>query len=153
MAETNDFRLQSVLNFKSSLVENLETEFSQLKIIHTHATDVLGNLERAAQRQSDILLREQQQGLLNCQAIHLHQKYLDYLNDNVAQQKIRVEEARRRLETKRLELVETMKDKKTLENLRDRHQTRVLRDRNRQEAKTVDELVITRYVREGYSHA
>lgn len=153
MAESTQFRLQSVLDFKSSLVENLETEFAQLKLAHTQATEVLGNLERAAQRQSDILLREQQQGLLNCQAIHLHQKYLDYLNDNVSRQKLRVEEAHRQMENKRLELVEMMKDKKTLENLRERHQTRVLRDRNRQEAKIVDDLVITRYAREGFSHA
>lgn len=152
MAESTDFRLQSVLDFKTSLVENLETEFAQLKLVHTQATEVLGNLERAAQRQSDILLREQQ-GVLNCQAIHLHQKYLDYLNDNVARQKMTVEEARRHMEAKRLELVEMMKDKKTLENLRERHQTRVMRDRNRQEAKVIDDLVITRYAREGFSHA
>lgn len=153
MAEAIDFRLQSVLDFKSSLVENLETEFAQLKLVHTQATEVLSNLERAAQRQSDILLKEQQQGLLNCQAIHLHQKYLDYLDENVSRQKSHVKETYRQMEAKRLELVEMMKDKKTLENLRERHQTRVLRDRNRQEAKVIDDLVITRYAREGFSHA
>ena len=57
------------------------------------------------------------------------------------------------VEAKREELVKTMQDQKTLEKLKNRHRARELTELNRREARVVDDLVITRYAREGYSHA
>lgn len=152
MSINESFRLQPVLNFKSSMVENLEMEFAHLKTAYQAELQSLSQLERASQRQTDILCEEQKQNSLNCQAIRLHQRYLGYLNENVVQQKMRVEEAGSRLELKREKLVEMMKDQKTLENLRQRHQTRVTRETNHREARVIDDMVTTRYAREGLSH-
>ncbi len=153
MSKQNSFRLQSVLNYKSSLVDSLETEFAQLRALQKSEEDALAHLETMVQDHTASLQRQQKNGVLDCQTIELHQKYLHFLHAHVERQKIRVAETRAQVETKREELVKTMQEQKTLEKLKDRHVARELIELNRREGRIVDDLVTTRYAREGYSHA
>jgi flagellar export protein FliJ len=66
----------------------------------------------------------------------------------VTQQTTRVEEAKQRMESKRNELVEGMKEQKVLEKLHTRYQAEQTRELSRREARTVDDMVITRYARD-----
>ncbi len=153
MSKKNSFRLQSVLNYKTGLVDNLETEFARLRALQKNEEEALAHLEEMVQTQTASLKHQQETGVLNCNTIELHQKYLHFLRNHVERQKVRVAEAKMQAEAKREELVKTMQDQKTLEKLKDRHLARELVELNRREARTVDDLVITRYAREGYSHA
>ena len=153
MSKKNSFRLQPVLNYKTSLVDNLETEFAQLRALQKNEEEALAHLEEMVLAQTASLKHQQETGVINCTTIELHQKYLQFLHNHVERQKVRVAEARMQVEAKREELVKTMQDQKTLEKLKDRHRARELTELNRREARVVDDLVITRYAREGYSHA
>jgi flagellar export protein FliJ len=145
MSDKNGFRLQPVLNVKSSLVDALEVEFARLKALHQDEMDILLALQQAEGREMEALRRQQQKDLLNCEEICHHQQYLASLAEYKAQQAERVKEAKLRMETKREELVTTMQDQKVLEKLREHHQAGQTRDRQRREARTVDELVTARY--------
>ncbi|HMQ52397.1 MAG TPA: flagellar export protein FliJ [Anaerolineae bacterium] len=147
MLNPNNFRLQSVLDLKSSMVDNLEIEFASLKTSHNQEVARLDQLEQDKDRQLDQLAR-QQQGQIDCQSIQLHHQFLSGLDRQLNQQAERVETARQQMEGKRQELVDTMQDQKSLEKLRDRHQDQVRRDQQRRETRTTDDLVIAKYGRE-----
>lgn len=143
-----DFRLQPVLNYKSSVVEALEMEFARLKLKHLEEQQVLDGLQQRQQQHMDSLRQQQQQGRLDCDLIQLHQQYLRSLTDHVAAQTARVNEVAQQAETKREELVKTMQDRKVLERLRERFRARQAQELLRRETRAVDEIVTTRYVRE-----
>ena len=87
MLNKNGFRLQPVLNYKSGMVDSLEVEFASLKLAHQNEVKVLLQLEHARSRGMDAL-RCQQQGVLDCETIRLHQQYLDMLDTQATQQTI-----------------------------------------------------------------
>ncbi len=143
-----DFRLQPVLNYKSSVVEALEMEFARLKLRHLEEQQVLNGLQQRQEQHMDSLRQQQQQGRLDCDLIQLHQQYLRSLTDHVVAQAARVHEVAQQAETKREELVKTMQDRKVLERLRERFRARQAQELLRRETRAVDEIVTTRYVRE-----
>lgn len=152
MAQQNKFRLQSILNFKSSIVDSIEVEFAHLKLAYQHELSILHNLQETTQRQAETLQERQQQLSLDCQTIEQHQKYLQFLHLNITQQTERVAVAKDRMDAKRDELVKMIQDKKTLENLRQQHIARETEDMLKRENRIIDDLVTTRYAREGLSH-
>lgn len=147
MSGPNTFRLESVLNFKSGLVDTLEMEFAQLKAAHQYELNSLSRLEQIKNQQIDAL-HQQQQGMLDCYTIQLSHQYLDTLGNMVTQQASRAEEIKRQMEAKREELVKSMQDQEALEKLRKNHLTQRHRELHRREAQAVDDIVITRYARE-----
>jgi flagellar export protein FliJ len=149
MAQTEPFRLQSVLNLKASMVESLEMEFARLRVAHQNEENILTSLEQALEEQSKSLRQKQGSGPIDLEEIQLRQSYLRFLDDHVAQQTVRVERSREQLETKRDELVKGMQEEQTLEKLRERHIQRQAKEVQRLEARDIDEIATTRYSREG----
>jgi flagellar export protein FliJ len=149
MAQTEPFRLQSVLNLKASIVESLEMEFARLRVVHQNEEDILTSLEQALEEQNKALREQQGSGPIDLDEIQLRQRYLRLLDDHVAQQTVRVEECLEQLETKRDELVKGMQEEQTLEKLRERHLQRQAKEVQRLEARDIDEMATTRYSREG----
>jgi flagellar export protein FliJ len=148
MSNTEEFRLQPVLNLKSSLVDTLEVEFAHLKVTHQNEVTRLEKLQRRKTEEMEVLSQQQQSGPLDCQAIELRQQYLQTLAEHETVQTARVKDAARQVETKRKELVKTVQDQKTLEKLRDQHETKQRQVLLHREANMIDDLVTTRYARE-----
>ncbi len=148
MPKTEEFRLQSILNLKVSLVDNLEVELAHLKLAYLQETEQLENLQHRTTDEMELLSRQQQAGLLDCKDIQLRQQYLQRLAESMVQQTLRVKQAEQQMETKREELVKMMQDQKTLEKLREHHETKQRQFLLRREAGMVDDIVTTRYARE-----
>jgi flagellar export protein FliJ len=77
----------------------------------------------------------------------MHQQYLQIINERIAQQALRVEEAKNQLDNKRHNLAAVLKEKKTLEKLQEIHEAEETRRQLRHESETIDDLVIARYNR------
>lgn len=148
MPNQNNFRLQPVLKFKASLVDNLELEFVHLKIAHQNEIQALLELERIKNQELEALDQQRRQGVIDCDTIQLGHQYLNALDEYVAKQVMQVAEAEHRLDAKRDELVKTMQDQKTLEKLRDRQWEKQQKENLRRETRNIDDLVTTRYGRE-----
>jgi flagellar FliJ protein len=148
MPDSQGFRLQPVLTFKSSMVDTLEMEFARLQVAYRNEMDALLVLVQAEDKEMEVLRQQQGRGYLNCEEIQLRQQYLRVLKEHVIEQTARVGETRQQMEAKRTELVEMMKDQKALEKLRERHQAQQAKELLRREARAVDDLVITRYARD-----
>jgi flagellar export protein FliJ len=141
------FRLQPVLNYTESLVDNLELEFAELKVAQHKELRIQEELQHAQKSQLDSLHQQQQEGVLDCEAILLHQRYLDTLDSQIKRQKTRVAQATALADAKREELITTIKDQRTLDKLRQNFVAAQKLDLNRREARAIDELVITQYAR------
>lgn len=148
MPKTEEFRLQSILNLKESLVDNLEVEFSHLRSAYQQEMDQLDHLQHRTINEMESLSQQQQAGLLDCKDIQLRQQYLQRLVESIVQQNIRVKQAERHMEIKREELVKMMQDQKTLEKLKEHHEAKQRQFLLRREASMVDDIVTTRYARE-----
>jgi flagellar export protein FliJ len=148
MKQKDNFRLQPVLNLKTSMVDTLEVEFARLKQIQLEETRRLKQLEQTKESEMDTL-RSQQNGRLNCHAIQMHQQYLQALDQVIHQQNHRVETAKHKTEHKREELVKTVQDQKTLEKLKEQHTQKQQLELSRKEARVIDDLVVSRYKRHG----
>jgi flagellar export protein FliJ len=148
MPKTEEFRLQSILNLKENLVDNLEVEFAHLRLAYQQELEWLNNLQHRTTKEMDTLSQQQRAGLLDCKDIQLRQHYVQRLVENIVQQNLRVKQAEQNMETKREELVKMMQDQKTLEKLREHHETKQRQFLLRREASMVDDLVTTRYARE-----
>jgi flagellar export protein FliJ len=148
MSGSEEFRLQPILNLKSSLVDVLEVEFAHLKEAHQSEVTRLEKLQRHQTEEMAVLSQQQQSGPLDCHSIQLSQQYLETLAQKETEQTVRVKETEQQVETKREELVKTMQDQKTLEKLRERHDTKQHQVLQHREANTVDDLVTSRYARE-----
>ncbi|MFN8455292.1 MAG: flagellar export protein FliJ [Anaerolineae bacterium] len=148
MPKTEEFRLQSVLNLKVSLVDNLEVEFAHLRVAYQQEVERLDNLQHRTTDEMELLSQQQQSGSLDCKDIQLRQQYLQRLVESIVQQNLRVKQAEQHMETKREELVKMMQDQKTLEKLREHHDAKQRQFLLRREAGMVDDIVTTRYGRE-----
>lgn len=145
MAKNPQFHLQPILNYKAGMVDTLEVQFARLKNIHKNEADALQKLQYIKQQGELALNQRQQEGEIDCQAIQLHQQYLRSLEQNLAQQAARVAASKSQMENKRTELIKTMQDQETLEKLREQERDEHQKDLLRREARTVDDLVITRH--------
>ena len=148
MKGNNEFRLQSVLNLKASTVDMLEVEFARLKSDHEREARMLLALKVAEQHEMESL-SEHQCGRLDCEDIKARQRYLKLLHEDVVDQAMRTEVAKLQMESKREELLETLKEYKTIQKLRERHVALQAKEMGRREARVIDDLVSARYVREG----
>lgn len=148
MPKTEEFRLQSILNLKESLVDNLEVEFAHLRSAYQQEMEQLDHLQHRTTHEMESLSQQQQAGLLDCKDIQLRQQYLQRLVESIVQQNIRVKQAEQHMEIKREELVKMMQDQKTLEKLREHHEAKQRQFLLRREASMVDDIVTTRYARE-----
>lgn len=148
MPKTEEFRLQSILNLKESLVDNLEVEFAHLRLAYQQEVEQLDNLQQRSTSEMELLSQQQQAGLLDCKDIQLRQQYLQRVVESIIQQHVRVTQAEQRMETKREELVKMIQDQKTLEKLREHHEAKQRQFLLRREAGMVDDIVTTRYARE-----
>ena len=147
MYRKKDFRLKSVLNYKSNLVNVLEGELVKYKVTYQQEVENLAKLE-AAQVQSTILLQDQQTaGMLDCQFIQMQHQYLQTIKENIVRQSFRVDEAKSQLDHKRQTLAAALKEKKTLEKLKEIHEDEENQRQLRHESETIDDLVIARYNR------
>ncbi len=147
MLRKNGFRLQPVLDYTSSVVNSLEVEFAQLKLTHKNEIALLQRLEEAKHAEMNEL-HNQQQGVLDCDSILLRQQYLEALDTQITRQHIRAQTAEEKANAKRNELVDSMKEQKTLEKLKDNHSLTQRLNLQRKEARIVDDMVTARYGRE-----
>jgi len=148
MSSSKEFRLQPILNLKSTLLEMLEVEFAYLKLAHQREVETLLRLQHSQAQVTELLRQQQQTILLDCETIQQLQHYLHILAERITQQGASVRASEVRMESKREELVKAMQDQKTLEKLREQHLAKQRQHLLHQEANMIDDIVTTRYRRE-----
>lgn len=137
------YRLQNILNIKLKLEDQAKQQFSfARKLLDEEEERLEGLIERRLGYENRA--RELLSGVLNVQEIETNKNAILTMDGYIADQRMQVEKARRRLEAAREHMTVAMQERKTQETLRENAFEEFLREENRAESKAIDEL--TSYV-------
>ncbi|MBN1277434.1 MAG: flagellar export protein FliJ [Deltaproteobacteria bacterium] len=140
------FSLESVLNHKAFIEEQLQKELAVFKAILEDEKNHLGKLINTKKRLTAELQEKQKDGT-SISEIILYIKFIDQLINDADKQKKKILDAEKRLEKKRDELIEAMKNKKTLEKLKEKKMNEYWEDLSSNERDFMNEVAINGFNR------
>ena len=134
------FRLQSILNIKEKVEDLKKNEFGKAVSALAEAQRVKADMEAARESCIEDFRRGIDVGI-DPAAFARYNLYIEKMKQMIKRQEQVIADAEAFVEIKRQELVEAMRDKKTLETLRDNDFEEFLVEEKKQEQKIVDEIV------------
>lgn len=140
------FKLQSVLEYRLNIEEKILNEFSDLKRILEEKKAVLKALIDERHRLMDEL-RNMQRRVMRADDLAALVGYVENLRLKEKEQNNIIDQASEKVEAKRKELMEAVKNKKVMENLRDKHEEEYRKNMNELEQKNSDEMSVLKYGR------
>lgn len=135
------FSLQSVLDYRSSLVEALEIELGRLMATLMRAQKIL---EAMREKRTNLIgeLRSAMLGVLNLVRISQLRVNIELLDVNIARQEEEVERISREVEAKRQELVKARQDEEVLVILKEKAITAFQNEMKLRENRAQDDIYI-----------
>jgi flagellar protein FliJ len=140
------FKLQSVLEYRLNVEEKILNEFSDLKRDLEEQIKILKALIAERLRLIDDL-RNMQRSTIRPDDITTLVGYIEKIRLKEEEQKIVIHQAQERVESKRQELMETVKNRKIMENLREKHEEAYHQNLNKLEQKNSDEMSVLKFGR------
>jgi flagellar FliJ protein len=138
------FRLETLLRHRRNIEERERIEFSRIRSKLLAELSHLEMLEaKHAETRSELAQKES--GECDSREISWFYRFLDRLNLEMAASRARIAQLGRELEAQKKIMIEASRNKKMIENLRLKKQKEYLVSMERQEQKTIDELVVTRF--------
>lgn len=138
------YRMQGILDIKLKMETQARQEFAQAKLRVDKEIKELEHLEARRQYYEDET-RRLLQGRLDVLEISSNKEAVIRMEEFIEMQKLRVEEAQRRLETVRIKLTTVMQERKVHETLKDKAFEEFLMEEKQQENKEIDELTSYTY--------
>lgn len=140
------FRLQTLLEQRQATEDRLLAELGEVRREEAAEQQRLGELvARLQQARQDVA--DALQGKADPRRVEVADEYAKALRDDVRLQELTLEAVRERVEAKRLEVVEAMKERQVLEALRDKQERGYLLAQARAEQNQLDEIASVRYAR------
>ncbi|MBN2332625.1 MAG: flagellar export protein FliJ [Deltaproteobacteria bacterium] len=137
------FNLETLLKYRRVQEDSVAREMRELSAALHDAQYQLDHLLASQQQHELQWLSVEEQGIKSIE-ISLHREYALQLSRNISAQYGVVDETRAKVEIKRLELIEKMKQRRLLERLKEKRYQEYLVSEYRQERKLVDELAVSR---------
>ena len=134
------FRLQSVLTVKEKIEDLKKNEFGKAVMALAEAQRIKAEMEATRDKAIEDFRREIHEGI-DPVAFGRYNHFIDNVKLAIKRQEFVVEQCEAFVELKRQELVEAMRDRKTLETLKDNDFEEFLIEEKKQEQKVVDEIV------------
>lgn len=138
------YRLQNVLNIKLKMEDLAKQEFSTARMRLLEEEEKLSALAKR-KREYEERVRELLSGVLNVREIEDGRNAILIMDGYIADQRLEVERAARRVEQAREKMTVAMQERKTQETLREKAFDEFLREENRAESKVIDELTSYTY--------
>lgn len=141
------FRLQTLLDQRKSIEEVLQAELG--KLLHEELTE----LERLEQLKFRLGQAWQHFDALSAdthttaEAFDICDRWSKALRDDIKVQALTIEAVRRRIDEKRTEVAEAMKQRKVIETLRDRQEQEYIVQQARVEQNALDDIATLAYAR------
>lgn len=142
------YRLQNVLDVKLKLESQAKTAFSLAAARLNEEEEKLNALYRA-QLDAQEVYRQRSMGILDLMELKSAKDMVEYVKEQIVQQKKAVEQAKKMLEVARFQLNEAMKDRKIHEKLKENAFEEFIHEENEAEKKEIDQLVSFTYNNNG----
>ena len=140
------FNLQTVLDHRQMLEDQLKRELAQIQRHLTLARQELGRLEDQVNATTVSLQQEQTAGMSSDRVVAVF-AYLRRLSGQITTQKALVADIEQKASTKRDELNDALKRRKILENLKQQGLERYQRMILKKEMNFIDEIAVSRFAR------
>lgn len=145
------FRLESVLNYRRTIEENLLKELSELRRQLSLEEDRLKMMIFEKDRHINDLGSLQKGGVtLQIEDIKLYFSYLNGLELKIKNQGDIIKRCQERVDKKLAEVVDAMKNRKILEVIKERGYREYTREINLKEQRLLDEIAVNRFTRDMY---
>ena len=140
------FSLQSLLNHRKHIEENLDKELGQNKRAVNNEKRKLENIVKQKIKYREEL-HEKQGDCKKVNEIILCLNYLDKLSKNIDKQKRCIKDAEKKYNIKRSELIEAMKKRKTLDRLKEKEMKAFNYSEMKVEQDIMNEVAANRFIR------
>jgi flagellar FliJ protein len=138
------FRLETLLYHRRNIEERERIKFSRIRGELLAELDHLETLQaKHAETRSELALKKS--GECDSREISWFYRFLDRLSLEMAVARERIAQLERELEVQKQIMIEASRDKKMIENLRLKKEKEFLVSLERQEQKSIDEIVVTRF--------
>ena len=142
-----DFRLSSLLDFREYLERLAQKEtaaaYKDVKDSQNAIERLKGKHIKTAKELDKIILKG-----IKAEELHLYNKYLDMMDNNIVEEKQRKIELKKILDKKIAELTKKSVDKKVIERLKEKKMTEYMEEFRKFEQETIDEVVSLKKARE-----
>ena len=139
-----NFNLESVLNHRKLIGENLQKELAILRLSLLDEREKLGKYKESRSKFLEELKRKQEEGT-TISDVFLYLPFIEQLSKDIEKQKKNVLELENDVEQKRLDLVEATKKKKTLEKLKEKGLKAYKEEITKNEQEFLNEVAVNRY--------
>ena len=141
------FRLQTLLNQRQAKEDQLLVELGEVRReaaeTERHKVIMLEHLNVITSQRYDAMTSER----CDVMTLERYDFYMQSLRDDIKVQELTLEAVRARVEAKRVEVTEAMKERKVIEALRDKQERVYLTAQMRAEQSGLDEMASLRYAR------
>lgn len=145
------FRLESVLNYRRTIEENLLKELSELRRQLSLEEDRLKMMIFEKDSHINDLGSLQKGGVtLQIEDIKLYFSYLNGLEIKIKNQGDIIKRCQERVDKKLIEVIDAMKNRKILEVIKERGYREYTREINFKEQRLLDEIAVNRFTRDMY---
>ena len=142
------FRLQAMLDIKENKLNEKLVELAQIQQILSDEEEKLDVLNvRKNKAYEELIQIYSLEKALDIQEVCNYKGFLGKISIEISQQKERIENVMFFVREKQKEVNEALKEKKILENLKEKDKNRYYNNLLKQEAKELDDIASTRYVR------
>lgn len=138
------YRMQSILDIKNKMEEQARMNYAQARIQLTEEEEKRNELFRRKQFY-EAENRESLTGSLKVRKIRDTKEAILRMDEFIARQEEEVRKAEQKLEERRIELTELMKERKTHEKLKEKAFEQFMAEENAKESKEIDELTSYTY--------
>lgn len=146
------YRFKSLLNIRGIQEEQAEREFREALKKYSEEVEKLDNLRNEAHNLLEEMT-EQRKANTDMRIQVLFQDYLRHLWSRIETQKEEIKKAETEMEIRREELIESIKERKMLENLQIKDMDKYLKELNRWEQGIIDDLSTLRFGNELVAHS
>ena len=140
------FSLQSLLNHRKHIEENLDKELGRIKRAMNNEKRKLENITKQKIKCRKELQKNQDDGHRVSEII-LCFNYLDKLSKDIDKQRRRLKDVEQKYDIKRNELMEAMKKRKTLERLKEKEMQAYNYSKMKVEQDMMNEVAANRFIR------
>ena len=141
------FRLQSLLEYRRQREDEQVRALAEVTAEEQRVRDAIASLNQSREEQTSALATLITGGTFDTDGYTQRAAYLDAVGQALDQQVAVLEATAVRVSERREALVEALKDRRVLERLRDQHAEEAEVEDSRQEARDVDDMVMTRHQR------
>ena len=138
------FPLAAVLNHRKFLEENLQKELGLLKKTQLDERNKFADINKAKKEFSRELHQKQIKSITISETL-LYVRFIEQLSWRLDRQRERVSETEKNVGQKREDLIEAMKNRKTLENLDEKGRKAYTQNLMRKEQKMMNEMASVRF--------